>query len=484
MSVENLSNQIRLINRMVKRDLSTDPATNDDLIAQLAGYLDAAGTDNILHLSYYENQAANLSFFFDYMTGHVFTSDLVNTAAYNPGVNGGNLFVRFNTHDGREQDDIRLFFTRDGYPVFWNVSTDNGSTWADVRSGLIFVGSVVLSAVGVPIANSIGTAVLGAETAAAYPALAQGIGSTVLNTLANGGDIEKGAISAVGSYVGAGVGGQVVSTTGVQALGDVTAAATRAYINGGDVETAVAQSLLRTGATSMQSLLLSGIDDGADDLIYDPGTVDTSTLSGDFNVNDYYTDENGITYGMDAQGDLTVIDYVDDAGIGYYTDSQGDVMVADAPTVDGLFQTDNNGTVDIHSPAAASGGFNPAILTTLATTALSLVGAYVKAGSPPIRTSSANATVNANGTVTTRNPNGTTSVTRPAAGTPYVSANGTLITNNGDGTYTSVNPNGSISTQAYSGSGSSLTSGSLMSGNTPLYLALGVVGILALRGRS
>ena len=197
----------------------------------------------------------------------------------------------------------------------------------------------------------------------------------------------------------------------------------------------------------------------------------------------YYTDENGITYGLDAQGDLTVIDYVDDAGIGYYTDAQGDVMVADAPTTADLSQTDSNGTVTYDASTGQTGGFGANVLSQLATTALSLVGAYVKAGAPPIRAGTANATVNANGTVTTRNPNGTVSVTRPAPGTPYVSASGSVVTNNGDGTYTTISPNGTIQTLPYSKTAGNLTGGGLMSGNAPLYLGLAAVAVLALSRR-
>lgn len=490
MSVAGLSNQIRLTSRMIKRDLSSDPATNDELVFKLAGYLDDAGTQSILDLSYYENQAQNLSFFYDMRTGHVFTSELVNYATYNPSVNGSNVLVRFNTHDGREQDTIYCFFTKDGYPVFWNASMDNGSTWADVRGGLIFIGSVVLSVVGVPIAANIGTAVVGAEMAAAYPALAQGVGQVIINTLMNGGDIERAAVSAVGSFAGASVGAEVLSSTGSDVLSQASAAATRAYISGGDINTAVAQTLLRNGVTSMQSLLLSGIDDGLPDVTYDPGAYDpgvfdTPDLSAGVTPmsENYYTDENGITYGLDAQGDLTVIDYVDDAGIGYYTDAQGDVMVADAPTTADLSQTDSNGTVTYDASTGQTGGFGANVLSQLATTALSLVGAYVKAGAPPIRAGTANATVNANGTVTTRNPNGTVSVTRPAPGTPYVSASGSVVTNNGDGTYTTISPNGTIQTLPYSKTAGNLTGGGLMSGNAPLYLGLAAVAVLALSRR-
>lgn len=500
--VDNLSNQIRLMNRAVGRDLSTDPARNDWLVLQLATLLARAGTTNLLHLYYFADQAEGVSFFADYVTGHVFEDQNpnVNSAAWNEGKNGGGLFTVL-SQDGRELDQIYLFFTKDGYPVFWNQSMDNGSDWADVRTGIIFIGSIVLAAVGVPIATGIGNAVLGAELASTYPALAQGIGQAVINTLLNGGDIEKGAISAVASFAGAGVGAQVTSASGYDAIGQAAAAATRAYITGGDLDKAVASSLLRNGVDSMQTLLSSagGDDTGTADFFSDDsidysdfdatgalpdfGGFSSADLSaiGDLQMGQYYTDENGVTYGVDAQGDLAVVDMVDDNGIGYATDVDGDPMVLDAPTSADIAETytvtDSNGTV----PLGQGGGVTSSLLSSLATTALSLVTSYVKAGAPQIRTSSANATVNANGTVTTRNANGTVTTTKPAVGTPYLTASGALVTNNGDGTYTTVSPNGAITTKSYAA-----TSASPFANIPPAVLYGGVaaaVGLLLLSQR-
>jgi hypothetical protein len=480
-SVENLSNQIRLMNKAVKRDLSIDKSLNDWLIFQLATLLDAAGTQSTLDLVYYSNQAQNLSFFYDQKTAHVFTTDIVNSAAYNAGVNGGAQFTVL-SRDGRERDNIYLFFTKDGFPVFWNISEDTGSTWADVRTGLIFVGSIVLSVVGVPIASQLGGAVLGTEMAATYPALAQGIGQAAMSTLMNGGDIEKGVTSAVASYVGAGVGGQVASTTGSDIIGQATAAATRAYINDGDIQSAVLQSLVQNGVSNVQTLFLSAAPSPTFDVTFDQGSQDLTAL-GDLKMGDYYTDENGITYGLDAQGDLTVVDFVDDQGIGYYTDAQGDTMVADTTSYSDLNQTYDASmpTTDVAQTAPIGGSgstFNSSMLTSLATTALSLVGAYVKAGAPAIRTGTANSTVNANGTVTTRNANGTTTVTKPAVGTPYVTSGGSVITNNGDGTYSVVNANGQITTKSYTTSNSSG-----LGGIDPkmLFAGVAVLAILTMR---
>lgn len=488
MSVDKLSNQIRLMNRAVRRDLSTDPSLNDWLIARLATDLDAAGAHSIMDLVYFEDAAAGLSFFYDQRTGHVFTDQNpnVNDATFNAGKSGGNLFTIY-SRDGRENDKLYLFFTKDGYPVFWNVSEDTGSTWADVRTGLIFVGSIVLSVVGLPIASSIGNAVLGAEMAATYPALAQGIGQAVINTLMNGGDIEQGAISAVASYAGAGVGAQVTSATASDILGQATAAATRAFINGGDVQGAVAQTLLRNGVSSMQ-VLLNGVGDAGDPIDVSTGDADftppdfnvsSADLSaiGDLQMGQYYTDENGITYGVDADGELAVVDMVDDNGIGYATDAQGDVMVLDAPTTADIQQTfpttDSNGTTAITSTANSTGAN---VLSSLATAALSLVTSYVKAGAPTIRTGTANATVNTNGTVTTRNANGTVTTTKPAVGTPYLTASGSLVTNNGDGTYTTVSASGAITTRSYAAPAASGSIG----GISPAVLAIGAAAAVLL----
>lgn len=474
MSVENLSNQIRLMCRMVNRQLSPDAYLNDWLVARLATMLDESGTESILNLTYYADQTLNLSFFYDVTTGHVFTFANDNDATYNAGTNGGALFMVL-SEDHRWNNRIYLFFTKDGFPVFWNVPQDNGSDWADWRTGLIFVGSIVLTMVGVPAISSLGSAVVGAEVAASYPALAQGVGQTIVGTLLNGGDIEKAATGAVSSYIGAGVGGQVASATSSSALGSATAAATRAFINGGDVERAVAQSLLTSGVTNMQSLLLSG---GGAAPTFDVKFND----DGDSNMGDFYTDEYGVTYGVDADGDLAVVDFVDDSGIAYATDADGDLMVVDAPSYADLTETypvtDSNGTAPI-TAAANTAGAN--VLSTLATTALSLVSSYVRAGAPTIRTGTATATVNSNGTVTTRNPNGTVSTSKPAVGTPYLTASGSLVTNNGDGTYTTVLPSGQITTRSYAANSAASGVGGI--NPTMLYAGAAVVAALLLSRR-
>ena len=439
---------------MVKRDFSADRDLNDWIINKLASVLDTAGTQSILNLVYYENQAQNLSFFYDQMTGHVY-----NQGMFKPSVNGGGPFL-LTTRDYRWDEHIYLFFTKDGFPVFWNQHVDTGSDWAGYREIIVVVGSAVLSFVGVPAAIEIGTAVLGAELAAAYPALAQGIGQVVMSTLMNGGDIEKGVQSAVASYVGAGVGGQVASGTGSNIIGQASAAATRAYINGGDPAAAVAQTLLQNGVNGMGTLLLS-----------------STATTGAKTMGDYYTDENGVTFGVDSQGALATVDFVDEFGIGYATDANGDLQVLDAPTTADLAQTytgsDSNGTVPYDSPAASTTGL--ATLTQLAMAALPLVNAYVRAGMPAMRAGSVSSTVNANGTITTRNPNGSTTTTKPAAGTPYASVNGNVITNNGDGTFTTVSPNGAISTQRYPAISSK--AGGI---SQPVMIGLGVLAVLAL----
>lgn len=474
--------------RAIGRPLSNDTEIEQALVAEIATTLDNAGTQSILDVFYYNNQALNVAIFYDIKTGHVFGDGIEVTPLWTgPPINGGGLFAIYGNK--RENDFVYLFYTKDGFPVFYSVGHDTGSDWVDIRGGLIFVGSVVLGAIGGGLAAGIGEAAIGTEAATAYPALANAIGQTAINTLMNGGDIEAAAKSAIASYAGAGVGGQVVSATGYDALGSASAAATRAYINGGDVGKAAAQSFFQSGVTNVQSLLLSGMDDSFDPLTYDPNVIDTSYQSFDPNIDpigvgvpamssSYYTDENGITYGVDANGDLAVVDYVDPSGIGYATDAQGDVAVLDAPTSADISQastgSDANGTVPYGSPQQSSNSLS--VLTTLATAALPLLRSYVQAGMPAVRAGTASSTVNSNGTITTRNANGTVTVSRPAAGTPYVTANGSVVTNNGDGTFSTVSPNGALSTTPYA----TLAASSGSAANMPLYLGLGLVALLAL----
>lgn len=451
--------QLRMINKLIKRSFASVPSEDQALYDWLASTLVGKGTTNLMDIAAYDNPALPLAFWYDRRTGAVLAMNRYGGA---PAVKD-NGFATL-TRD-RTNYTFVLQFTPDGFPLFVAIARDLGSDWVDIRGGLIFVGSIVLAAVGAPYVSQLGSAVVGPTVTAQYPALAQGVGQAMVSTALNGGDVRDGVTSAFASYVGAGVGQGVTSATNADIVGKAAAAATRALINGGDIDAAVLQSLAQSGVSSMQSLLLSGAS-GDDDFIAMSDDIDytddfnatgadfgisSADLSaiGDLQMGQYYTDENGVTYGVDADGDLAVVDYIDDQGIGYATDAQGDLMVVDSPTSSDLSQqtaTDANGTAPI-TAGANSAGAN--VLSSLATAALALVTSYVKAGAPQIRTGTASATVNPNGTITTRNPNGTLTTTRPAAGTPYLSASGSLVTNNGDGTYTTVLPSGQITTRSY-----------------------------------
>lgn len=522
---ERIKQQLLTVNTILKRQFGVDPEGSAWVTDQLAQMLVGMGLTNLLDIGAYNGD--NISFWYDKRRGNVLALNL--KAAGTIAVDRfGALPVRF----GRQKYWLYLKFTGDGIPVFVvPAPEDIGSDWVDFRTGALFVASGVLMAIP-GVGQAIGEFVMGAQLAATYPAIATAIGNAAMSTALNGGDVQAGVTSAVAGMLGAQAGGLAQAQTSSTIVGNVTAAVTKTLIAGGDVEKAVGQSLLQSGATSLGNLLEPSTMDTGDEGFFsnynpdfgvDVGTIPddfaaydfgdgTDLSAGDINfgggavtampdlsgdlanvdltggapVDDFFTDEYGVQYGIDAQGDLTVIDYVDDQGVGYYTDADGNVLVADTATTADLGQTFG---VPVYDPAQSgptgpSGSVNTAngqALTNLALAALKLVGAWNQAGQPAIRGSSQTATANANGTVTTRNPNGTVTTTRAPVGTPYLTANGSLVTNNGDGSYTTITPNGQTITGHYPGTGAS---GSGALGSIPpavLYGGLGLLALLALK---
>lgn len=154
-----------------------------------------------------------------------------------------------------------ILSTPNGFGVvpYWQSSSigDKLFFMQSLQMGFTFASFALAFGSGLNIAKEIGTKIIGAEMAASYPVAAIITGNTAINTALNGGDIEAAAKSAVVSagagQVGGIVGAEVASATDVQALGRVAAAATSTYIRGGNVDAAIAESLVMSAPSAFPS---------------------------------------------------------------------------------------------------------------------------------------------------------------------------------------------------------------------------------------
>jgi hypothetical protein len=341
-------------------------------------------------------------------------------------------------------------------------ATHPESTWrSDFITGVFLVGTVVLTAgVGAGMFAEIGASVIGAEAAAAYPALAEGIGQVAVSTALNGGDVERAVKGTVIGLAGGVAGAEVAGAVDSAAAGSAAAAATRAALAGGDIKGA-----------ALQSLAVSGIKGG-------------SAMLGD-----YFDDQTPINYAP-APSPTDYPDFASDitapADVSYAFG--GDIMTGFNPS--GMDAITPSLAIGYHdpvydAPAAVDDGWSGAgissaidVLTKAAIAAIQVNKAWQQSQAP-VRVNSqpgSGAPIGTQaGTVITRNPvTGQQTVSRPSAGTPYVLADGRAMVNNGDGTYSLISANGATQTLRYeAGTGS----------DTPwlLYGALGLGALMLAR---
>lgn len=363
-------------------------------------------------------------------------------------------------------------------PLFVPIVSKEESTWVQLRSAFSFLFGVV--AMVVPgIGQAISSYVFGAQLAATYPALVNIATNTAFNAALGGQDIEHAVGRALASYAGGVAGGFTSAQIDSELLARLTAATTTAVLNGDDVARAVSSALLRTSASGIINMATPSADTPAaptastgDPMFFDdsaPADLSGEPMFGPGGTYDYL-DQSG------AFSDAYSFDFGDfDAG-GFDFDAGGSWLdwgntSSSAPPLTAI---DDGG--DWWDDALAK-------VTQVAMTALQLTKAYQATKLTPIAAPPAQ-TVNKNGTITTRNPNGTVSVARPVTGQPVVAADGTLVVNNGDGTYTTISTTGVATTQSYGATTSSASS--LFAGIDSRLLVMGALGLgalLLLKGR-
>jgi hypothetical protein len=367
----------------------------------------------------------------------------------------------------------------------WNSSSDA----AKIRTGVIFIGSVVvfaaLPAAGISVAGSVGSAIVGPTVAAAYPGLTAALGNLVISTAVNGGDVEAAAKTAFLSYAGGSAGGfvgaEVAAASNVELLGKVAGAVTHAFIVGGDLEKAAAFTLARN-AGDVATLFESESENAMDYFTVNDSDPGFGYTAESFNfAPDISTIDVSQSFGGDAYGPA-LSPYASLTGEVFYTNDAAPSFGFDQPS----FALPVTVPVEPPLPAPPESSFSLQnarevvnSISQMALTALGVTKAFQAANNPTIvqqaRTvTQSGAVVSAldTGIVRTQTIDGRVVNQRPPVGVAQSTVNGNVIVNNGDGTYTLIAPDGVrrvIQYGADSGSGLS---------DLPWPLIIGGVGAL------
>lgn len=322
----------------------------------------------------------------------------------------------------------------------WGSSSDADS----IRDTIKVVGSMIvmfaLPAAGISAASAVGSAVVPASMAASYPGLTTAIGNVVLSTAFNGGNIKQAAESVALAYVGgaagSAVGSGVTAATEIKAIGDLANTAVRAFIQGGDVETAVKRTLIQKGlsmewfndsapleTSSAFAPEVANFPAGEQPMTqsyFDPWAFSPSLDTG--SVGDWWTAGGSSGYGLDVS--VLPVTSFPTAG-------------AQTPASNSFGWGDFRNIVQNVSYAGLA--------------ALQLTAAYkaVRGGASPVVTQAQR--VQADGSVVTaldsgviqvRGADGRITTMRPPVGQAQSTVTGNLIVNNGDGTFTLIDQAG------------------------------------------
>lgn len=370
----------------------------------------------------------------------------------------------------------------------WASSSDAGTArqWLTMIASFFLLTALPLA--GVSVGNAIGSAVLPASFAAAYPGVTTLIGNVAVSAALSGGDVEKAVkntlIGAAAGGVGDQAGGFITSVTDSEFIGQLASTATRTMITGGDIKTAVGMELLKLGA----NVDTSGFD------FFSGNQTPTGSVFGDtFNYANPVS-SNGWDFSIPDSG----------AWIPNVTGDQWDIA-QQQPWYQNYTNFDTGNSGGAFDPSGFTGGgssdFDPATwspfapagqgapvsggssvsssappanvkpppdssswnpiqvvqgLTSAAMSALTLIKAYRQLDQPSINTTArvvrpdgSVSVVSSNGMIQTRSPSGQIVSQKPPVGVPQSTLSGDLVVNNGNGTYTVVSPRGETATYNY-----------------------------------
>lgn len=337
---------------------------------------------------------------------------------------------------------------------FWGSSSEASAIRAAIITFVSFFAFTALPLAGVSVGNAIGSAVLPASIAGAYPGLATAIGNVALSAALNGGDVQSAVKNVVISTASGGAGDLAQIASDSALIGSLTAAATEAAIRGDSIGDSVAMAAIRHGARNVGDFL-----DLTSDPIFTNGLTEwTPDFSFEWDGSEIHVEPAKLDYVIPLPDPIAFDVVQADSFSGDINWDPINWDVFSAPVT--ATPTGAPPVVPIATPPPNSPAWNPSTIiqgvSSAALAALQLVKAYRSLDTPTIQTTARSRAANGavsvvgnNGLIQTRQANGAITAGKPPVGVPQATPNGNYIVNNGDGTYTVVAPTGASQTLSY-----------------------------------
>jgi hypothetical protein len=202
-------------------------------------------------------------------------------------------------------------FTNTDLPVFYTqlgkIDRGRGQTgiFQQIYSGFVvpLAPAILMVAGAYGIASVIGDAVLGSSIAADYPLISKSIGQVAVNVAITGGDVAHSVTGAAKGLIGSNVGDVVGTGMDSVAVGQASAAAVNAALSGGNVNNAVAKTLIYSQGKN--------VDDTTNDYLFPTNSTTVDYNQYDFSAPATTTDASGNIVLAPADLNLTPTNLVD-----------------------------------------------------------------------------------------------------------------------------------------------------------------------------
>lgn len=315
------------------------------------------------------------------------------------------------------------------YFVSHKYKRSGGSFGADLRGFVSDLGPVIPVALAVAgifsggLASALGQNLL-TSIGVADMTLAPMLGNLAISTTLSGGNVGAAVKNAAVSYAGSGVSGIVIDSTGLETLGAVSGAATRAAINGGNIPSAIIYSAVSSGVKvqKMEESTDAFVDESTDAFVEESTDAFVDTVDG--NEVSTYPDGRVVTVFGDGSG----YEIQNPDGSWYLLDGDGNILQEENVT-----EVSNVPPIDSTPTGVRVPPTNPGIGITWndikqALPVLSQIFGF-RNPIPAQRTVGANGveTPNRNGTISRMGTNGKITTTRMPANVPYSFPDGSYV---------------------------------------------------------
>lgn len=227
-------------------------------------------------------------------------------------------------------------FTNTDLPIFYTqlgkIDRGRGNTgfFQQIYKGFVvpFAPALLMVAGAYGLASVIGDAVLGSSIAADYPLISKSIGQVAVNVAITGGDVAHSVTGVAKGLIGSNVGDVVGTNMDSVAVGQASAAAVNAALSGGNVNNAIAKTLIYSQGKN--------VDDTTDYLFPTDSTSTIDYSQVDFSAPSTTTDASGNIVLSPADLNLTPTNLIDlNQTIDYSSVIQEDMSAGLTPDASG-----------------------------------------------------------------------------------------------------------------------------------------------------